>query len=80
MTQTSLEVALREVETLRRELAAVRLERDHYLECVRWYASPVQWKPVTDDRGRESLTFCWGDDGGAKAALCLRRWQDGRES
>lgn len=76
MTKHSLEVMAEELAAVRRELEAVRLERDHYLRCVQWYASPEQWTPVTDDRGRETLTFCWGDDGGQKAALCLRMWQD----
>lgn len=77
MTKHTMEILYEELAAVRRELAAVRLERDHYIECVRWYASPEQWTPVTDDRGRETLTFCWGDDGGAKAALCLRRWNNG---
>lgn len=72
---TALEVYIHEAHMLRQALENMRAERDELLACVRWYASAAQWKPVTDDRGRESLTFCWGDDGGAAAKRCLARWR-----
>jgi hypothetical protein len=72
--QTTLEIYHAEIQTLRRALHGVMAERDELLSCVRWYASPAQWTPVKDDRGRETLTFCWGDDGGERARLSLARW------
>ena len=74
MQQTTLEIYHHEIQVLRRALHGVMAERDELLATVRWYASPAQWKPVTDDRGRETLTFCWGDDGGAHAKRSLARW------
>ena len=71
---TSLEIYYHEAHMLRRALNNMRAERDELLACVRWYASTEQWTPVTDDRGRESLTFAWGDDGGAHAKRSLARW------
>jgi hypothetical protein len=73
---TSLEIYYHEAHMLRRALDNMRAERDELLSCVRWYASPEQWKPVTDDRGRETLTFAWGDDGGAHAKRSLARWTE----
>ena len=71
---TTLEIYHHEAHMLRRALDNMRAERDELLACVRWYASPAQWKPVKDDRGRETLTFAWGDDGGERARLSLARW------
>lgn len=63
---------------LLRELVQERdlllLERDHYRRCVEWYASSEQWQTLTDDRGRDTFTFRWGDDGGYMARTSLRRW------
>lgn len=56
------------------ERDTLRLERDHYLRCVQWYASSEQWTPMADGRGRETFTFRWGDDGGYMARTSLRRW------
>lgn len=69
---------------LLRELVQERdlllMERDHYRRCVEWYASSEQWQTLTDDRGRDTFTFRWGDDGGFMARTSLRRWTIVEES
>lgn len=57
-----------------KERDTLRLERDHYRRCVEWYASAEQWQPLTDDRGRDTFRFRWGDDGGYMARTSLLRW------
>lgn len=57
-----------------KERDALLLERDHYRRCVEWYASPEQWQTLTDDRGRDTFRFRWGDDGGYMARTSLLRW------
>lgn len=63
-----------ELEGLRRERDMLRIERDHYFKCVCWYAAPENWTPMHDDRGRETFTFRWGDDGGYMARASLARF------
>lgn len=54
------------------ELDKVRAERDVYLRALHWYAHPDQWETLKDDRGRETLVWRWGDDGGEVARRALR--------
>lgn len=68
------------ISELVRERDALILERDHYKRCVEWYASSEQWQTLTDDRGRDTFTFRWGDDGGFMARTSLRRWSIVEES
>lgn len=62
------------ISELVRERDALILERDHYRRCVEWYANSEQWQPMSDGRGRDTLTFRWGDDGGYMARTSLLRW------
>lgn len=49
-------------------------EAAHWRRVVEWYADPEQWRVLTDDRGRDTLTFRWGDDGGFVARQALKAW------
>lgn len=54
------------------DLDKVKAERDVYLRALHWYAHPDQWETLKDDRGRETLVWRWGDDGGEVARRALR--------
>lgn len=68
MTDEEMRIGL-----LTRQLELAILERDRYRACCEWYADPEQWETLTDDRGRETLVFRWGDDGGERARRALGR-------
>ena len=63
-----------EVETLRRRVDVAEAEAAHWKRVVEWYASPEQWRVHCDDRGRDSFTFRFGEDGGWVAKQALKKW------
>lgn len=67
------------LEEVQRELDRVMAERDHLLKCVRYYADPEQWTENVDDRGRDTMRWRWGDDGGLVARTALARLGKMRE-
>jgi len=54
------------------EIVRLRIERDMYLKALRWYAHPEQWEVLRDGRGRETLVWRWGDDGGDVARHAIQ--------
>lgn len=63
-----------EVVQLRRRVDVLEAEAQHWKQVVLWYASPEQWRVHCDDRGRDSFTFRYGEDGGWVAKQALKKW------
>lgn len=75
LTWHSLEAAHDEATALRRRAELAEAEAEHWRRVVEWYADPAQWEELVDDRGRETLRFRYGDDGGVVARRALSMWR-----
>lgn len=73
-TKHALEELHEQVEAARRRAELAEAEAAHWRRVVDWYASPEQWVVNCDDRGRDTFTFRYGDDGGWVAAQALKKW------
>lgn len=70
-----LHTALKANQKLYRKLDVAEAEAAHWRRVVEWYASPEQWRVHCDDRGRDTFTFRYGEDGGWVAAQALKKWR-----
>ena len=75
---SELETKHEELEAVRRRAEVAEAEALHWRRVVEWYASPEQWRTHTDDRGRDTFTFRYGEDGGWVAKQALKMWQANR--
>lgn len=64
-----------QIASLRRSLEVAKSEAVHYKRVVEWYADPEQWREHKDDRGRDTFTFKFGEDGGFVARSALALWK-----
>lgn len=64
-----------ELAQLHRRVDVLQAEAAHWKRVVEWYASPEQWRAHTDDRGRDTFTFKYGEDGGFVAQQALKKWR-----
>lgn len=59
----------------RRRAEVAEAEAAHWKKVVEWYADAEQWRILCDDRGRDTFSFRWGDDGGWVARQAIMKWQ-----
>lgn len=63
-----------ELETMKRRAELAEVEALHWRRVVEWYADAENWRVHCDDRGRDTFTFRYGEDGGWVAKQALKMW------